>query len=56
MSRLICEKHKRRVMVLPSTFVVHRNDGSKCLHTQVSIAGKTFSPKTVAKFSEHNPR
>jgi hypothetical protein len=44
MAKLVCSE-KRRVMVLPSTKVIHRSDGSPCVH-QMLFEGRKVSIMT----------
>lgn len=41
--KLKCTRHDRRVMVLPSTKVIHRNDGSEC-STNVKMGDYEYTP------------
>jgi len=47
MSRLVCEKHGKRAMVLEREAVVHRDSGEHCATKTLRINGHVYSPTEV---------
>lgn len=54
MAKLKCIEHSQRVMVLPSTRVIHREDGSTCIPPDTMLTGLTqngrlLTPESVIR-------
>ncbi len=56
MAHLTCTDHKRRVMVLDTTQVLHRSDGSTCDSDMLTINKKLHTPTDVTEWPHLAPK
>lgn len=52
--KLKCKTHDRRVMVLESETVIHRNDGTKC-ESDVVMGDRFYTPREVLYITPMGP-
>lgn len=51
MSRLSCQDHKRRVLVLDRK-TVHRSDGTECTSASLKTGDEKFTPDEIRKIAK----